>query len=409
MLECRIEEHAGLKWVLARGRIDSITCFTLQERIDELIEAGERRFVVGMEEAHYISSAGLRIFLTAQKQLRKVGGEVILFGVQDQVWRVFKMSALDGLFRVAGSFEELTDPSPPSRVSAVPLRSVETHGMLLTVLDVAGATAGVLEIIGSQEPFSRSAYTEKDVVNVQFDRTTFGVGLGALGELYDEYKGLFGESIVCNGSFFSYPAVPRSAVDFLLNETAGGEAAFHYKFFHGFSFKGAFCHILAFEGTEGPVSLGELVRAAIEVSQAGRVGLVFIAESKGIWGMNLKRAPILENCPRDEDEIFAPAHFSEWMNFPVEPEMINHIVIGVGLAVRSPESETPDVRALLPEGHSFHVHGVVFSRGTISREVTRFERELRRVPAEFDALKVQHLLGRSLFQAGMLGIIDLQE
>lgn len=407
MLECRIEEHAGLKWVQVQGRIDSITCFALQERFNDLIEAGERRFVVGMEETHYISSAGLRIFLMAQKQLHKVDGEIILFGVQDQVWKVFKMSALDGLFQVARSFEEMTDLAP-SKASSVPLRNVEMRGMSLTVLDAPGSTPGTLGIIGSQEPLSLSAYTEKDVVTVRSDQFSFGIGLGALGESYDEYKGLFGEAVVFNGNFFSYPAVPRSAVDFLLNEAAGGETAFYYKFFHGFRFGGTFSHVFAFEGADGPVSLEGLMGAAMEVSAAGRAGVVFFAESKGLWGMNLKRAPILENRPQDGGEIFATAHFSQWMNFPVEPEMINHVVVGVGLAVRSPQSQTPDVRALLPEGQSFHVHGAVFSRGPISREVTRFEKELQRIPSELDALKVQHLLGQSLFQAGMMGIIELK-
>ena len=44
----------------------------------------------------------------------------------------------------------------------------------------------------------------------------------------------------------------------------------------------------------------------------------------------------------------------------------------------------------------------------LSKKPDQFENELKRVIAELPVSKVQHLMGQSRFQHGMIGIIELE-
>jgi len=57
-------------------------------------------------------------------------------------------------------------------------------------------------MVGCQSPLPRAEYTEKDVVSVKPADMEFGCGLGTVGDLYADYKDLFGESMIIRRSFF---------------------------------------------------------------------------------------------------------------------------------------------------------------------------------------------------------------
>jgi hypothetical protein len=87
-------------------------------------------------------------------------------------------------------------------------------------------------VLGSHEKLEHCEFREADVVSVPSKAIRFGAGLAALGNRYEEYKGLFGESVVINGNFFSYPAVKHPAVDYVL--ASEQHTGLEYRFLHGF-------------------------------------------------------------------------------------------------------------------------------------------------------------------------------
>jgi anti-sigma B factor antagonist len=50
------------------GRIDTNTSGEFEDKIVEVLDRGETRFVIDLKEIDYISSAGLRVFLMAAKK-----------------------------------------------------------------------------------------------------------------------------------------------------------------------------------------------------------------------------------------------------------------------------------------------------------------------------------------------------
>ena len=72
------------------GRLDTTTAPALEAEINE---AGDdiKDLILDFTKLEYISSAGLRVLLSAQKKFSKVGS-MKLIGVNDQVMEVFEMT-----------------------------------------------------------------------------------------------------------------------------------------------------------------------------------------------------------------------------------------------------------------------------------------------------------------------------
>lgn len=402
MFECSLSEQFGFRVLRMKGRIDGISSPEIEKEFSGLILGGERTIVADLREVTYISSAGLRVFLSAQKRLGKAGGEVVFSGVPPVVMGVLEMSGFTSLFRFLAP-EDLAGPaaSGDGGTGGTVRRS---FGEVTADIIERQAPAGTLEIIGSQEKFPLAEYTEEDVATLKARTIRFGAGLAAYGEEYGDYRDFFGESVVLDHSLYFYPAVRRPAVDFML---AGPDSDSSYRFLHGFGFSGAFRYIVSLESAEGLLDLNGVARTLFEISSANLLGIVILAESKGLWGMHVRKVPIVENRPENGLAITAPENFREWMNYPVEPGDFNHVIAGAGIAVRDRDREPAAVRALLPREGGVHVHAGIFQQEPLNRSVYGFETELRRVTTELEVFRVQHILGQSRFGSCIAGIIEL--
>jgi anti-anti-sigma factor len=396
------EEHA-VKYITLSGRIDALSAPDIQRLFDGLVLSGERVLIVDMISVSYVSSAGLRVFLSIQKQLKKVNGEIVFFGMNTQVFEIYKMSGLTTVFRIAGCKDEAQRfiEKPQTGHSTA---SVDIEGARVEYLE-GPREKGSFFAIGSSIKTAGSAYKEEDVVAVKASGIQFGCGFATIGDTYNEYKKLFGESMVVKGSFFFYPAVNHSSVDYLID--AQKDPGIEYKFLHGFGFNGPYRHIISFECRENPLELTALVKGFFSISPASVIGIVIVAESKGLWGMHMKKVPLAEHGPAQGESVFDGINFPEWIDFPVEPAYINHAVVATGIAIRDRESASPEAQSLVAEGNNYHIHGAIFEKTPLSKNIGGFDEELQRIFNEMEVHKIQHILGRSKFSVGMAAIIEL--
>ena len=72
------------------GRLDTITAPVLDKTINEDI-GDTKNLVLDVKGMEYISSAGLRVLLSAQKKMQKIGSMKVT-GVCDEVMEVFEMT-----------------------------------------------------------------------------------------------------------------------------------------------------------------------------------------------------------------------------------------------------------------------------------------------------------------------------
>mgnify|MGYP003504812730 FL=1 len=85
-----IKKNAAETVIRIAGRLDTITAPALDKAINE--DIGEtRNLILDMQSLEYISSAGLRVLLGAQKKMQKIGSMKVV-NVCEEVMEVFEMT-----------------------------------------------------------------------------------------------------------------------------------------------------------------------------------------------------------------------------------------------------------------------------------------------------------------------------
>ena len=80
------------------GRLDTITAPALEKTLGETVGATES-LVLDMKGLEYISSAGLRVLLGAQKKMQK-SGTMKLTGVCEDVMEIFEMTGFADILTI---------------------------------------------------------------------------------------------------------------------------------------------------------------------------------------------------------------------------------------------------------------------------------------------------------------------
>lgn len=80
------------------GRLDTLTSPTLQETINSSLE-GITHLVIDLKKVVYISSAGLRVILSAQK-LMNTKGDMVVKNCSAEVLEVFEMTGFTEILTI---------------------------------------------------------------------------------------------------------------------------------------------------------------------------------------------------------------------------------------------------------------------------------------------------------------------
>ena len=85
-----IKKNAEATIIEVAGRLDTMTASSLEKAINE--DIGEvKHLVLDLKHLEYISSAGLRVLLGAQKKMQKIGSMKVM-NVCEEVMEVFEMT-----------------------------------------------------------------------------------------------------------------------------------------------------------------------------------------------------------------------------------------------------------------------------------------------------------------------------
>ncbi|MBR3457875.1 MAG: STAS domain-containing protein [Selenomonadaceae bacterium] len=97
----RSENIDGVFTIFLKGEIDAQNANEIHEKISELLPArGEAPLAFDAKELTYISSAGLRLILSVQKQL---GQKISVINVSPNVMEIFQMACFQTLMHIKGA------------------------------------------------------------------------------------------------------------------------------------------------------------------------------------------------------------------------------------------------------------------------------------------------------------------
>ena len=82
------------------GRMDAENAHEFETACDRWITHGTKHLIADLEGLQYVSSMGLRSFLSVAQKLQSASGSLILCGLHGLPRQVFEMTRLIGLFPV---------------------------------------------------------------------------------------------------------------------------------------------------------------------------------------------------------------------------------------------------------------------------------------------------------------------
>ena len=99
MLDIKTEVNGSEVIIYVDGRLDTLTSPQLTEEIDKIMPSVDK-IILDIEKVEYVSSAGLRVFLAADNNMREKGGELNMRNVPGPVMDVFEMTGFSSALNI---------------------------------------------------------------------------------------------------------------------------------------------------------------------------------------------------------------------------------------------------------------------------------------------------------------------
>jgi anti-sigma B factor antagonist len=100
-MEITTQEFKHCDLIKVTGRVDSATAPEFSTALEKAVGRGRFKLVVDMSELEYMSSAGFRALLTAQRNCKRYNrGELVLASVPDRIREALELAGFTELFKV---------------------------------------------------------------------------------------------------------------------------------------------------------------------------------------------------------------------------------------------------------------------------------------------------------------------
>ena len=84
--------------VALEGRLDTVTAPELEATLSDL--SGVTKLIIDMAKLVYVSSAGLRVLLAAQKKMDGNGGSMVIRNANEEIREIFEVTGFDEILAI---------------------------------------------------------------------------------------------------------------------------------------------------------------------------------------------------------------------------------------------------------------------------------------------------------------------
>jgi len=99
-MEITVQEFKHCDMITVKGRVDSANASQMAQALEAANEGGKYKLVINMEGLEYMSSAGFRALLAAQRNSKKYNrGEVVLAVVPSRIREALELAGFTELFK----------------------------------------------------------------------------------------------------------------------------------------------------------------------------------------------------------------------------------------------------------------------------------------------------------------------
>ncbi|HSI10274.1 MAG TPA: STAS domain-containing protein, partial [Rariglobus sp.] len=335
------------------ARLDGRGAEALAQALAASVTPAVRHVILDMTGVAYLSSAALRVFVSAYKERKAAGGSLVLAAVPEYAHSVLEIAGFVGMLPLAasvsdalGGFATTAPQASSAEATTVSAHTAPADARVETVITEKGALfiqrghdgPGFIEVAGDINDVLASRITPAQVFSKQFSHKAYSIGLGGLGAQPDDYFTLMGEMITIGGTMVWLPCDGSGQPDFLIPKNDSGQVLMRTGF--NASLAGEFHDYVSFTSAkpEG-VTMAELYRLLFEQAKQrrpefkGALGFAMRAEMPAVFGAGVVKAPVEPNKPANGKFITDPSNFPEWFEFDKEPRHrgVTGLVAGCGI------------------------------------------------------------------------------
>ena len=99
-METIITEENGKLTAILKGRLDTLSAAYCEHDLAPLKENADKEVELECSNLEYISSSGLRIFLSLLKEVKSKGGVLTLTHVNSEIRNIFSITGFHKLFTI---------------------------------------------------------------------------------------------------------------------------------------------------------------------------------------------------------------------------------------------------------------------------------------------------------------------
>lgn len=380
---------------------------------------GKSSVIIDLGEVSYLSSGGIRLFVSLQKQLQAQGGKLVLAAPQPYCREVLRVSGLDQFFAIFATLDEA---------------AAELGALMETIEKPAGkfifhqgsSEQGTIEVLGSIQNVLAATITAESIKAKKFSAKEYSIGLGGLGPSVEEVLPLMGEMITIGGTMVWLPTDGYDTPDFLVPRHDSDDVMIQTGF--NVSISGKFNEYVEFESSRANgTPLGDIYSALFELARErrpdyrGALGITMRAEVGEAFGCGVVKAPIAANAPENGKLITDPTNYESWFEVDTTPRHrdVTGLICGIGVDLEADlsvfdQQYLKDAFYINPGNHpgtraKTHNHGVFFKPFPLGEKPWTLEREINRVVEEGTFVDMRHLFDTTTIIWALIGIVYVQD
>lgn len=396
-------EEVALKCI---GRLDANWAGHLNDYINSLVREGHYQISLDMTGIEYLSSAGIRSLVTQYKNLKKINGCFYIKSMSENV---------DEVLNMVGMADMLSQP--PEILIAIKGKKeiqdqIEKFGFKFNFSALSSEGKTNVGFYGQSELVLQSGFKASNARLFKSEKNNFALGLGAIGNSFNECKNRFGEYIVLGKNIAYFPADGSGKPDYMVSS---GQLVASLTELYGIHFEGNFTHLLRFEsnGPKATIKISRLLKGIQERTKYTRFAIVMVAESGGLIATSLNTSPV------DDKKIFSFPEIKDTVNFTIEPAHNKMLTLSVGYVTT--DANKDDEKFIRPIQSDTkiqgHIHSTVFPYFPLKKTDIDLNETIEYLFNNSELIDVVHLtndtreivgLGESQFVQGFCWIVPVE-
>lgn len=105
-MEIHNRTENGILIISIDGRLDASSAPVAEGKINNALKGEQNRLLFDLSGLEYLSSGGLRVILSAAKEIRRRDGKVALAALKPYVYEIFEVSGFNSMIPIKDTIEE---------------------------------------------------------------------------------------------------------------------------------------------------------------------------------------------------------------------------------------------------------------------------------------------------------------